>query len=147
MIHRCSSWNDSAEKLKIPRILRGFAIFSLVILPACFLMGCKREPGAATAGQLPDALPPEQASIQIEKTFVSNTDGWAKSTAQAAADALKKNQYDVAYDALQQLKVSGKLTPEEDMAVRNAIIGISVAGAKAVERGDPKAAEMMKNIR
>ncbi len=133
--------------MELPRALRGFAIFSLVILPACFLMGCKREPGAATAGQLPDALPPEQASIQIDKTFALNTDVWAKSTAQAAADALRKKQYDVAYGALQQLKVSGKLSPEEDMAVRNAIIGISIAGAKAVERGDSNAIEMMKNIR
>ncbi len=127
--------------------VRRTSTFGLVILPVFFLLGCHREPGAATSGQLPDALPPAQASIQIEKTFAANTDEWTKNTATAAAKALRDKQYDVAYAALQQLKVSGKLTPEEDMAVRNAILGNSVAGTKAMERGDAKAAEMMKNIR
>ncbi len=121
--------------------------FSLAVLTAFLLLGCNREPGAAVEGQLPEALPPAQASTQIEKTFAANTDAWIKTTAQAAAKALKELHYDAAYAALQQLKVSGKLTPEEDMAVRNAILGNSVAGTKAMERGDAKAAEMMKNIR
>jgi hypothetical protein len=127
--------------------LRRLSTFGLLILPAFFLLCCKREPSAATEGQLPEALPPAQASIQIEKTFAATTDDWTKNTAKAAAQALRDKQYDLAYAALQQLKISGKLTPEEDMAVRNAIIGNSVAGTKAMERGDAKAAEMMKNIR
>jgi len=127
--------------------LRRLSTFGLVILPAFVFLGCHREPGAATEGQLPDALPPAQASIQIEKTFAANTDDWTKNTAKAAAQALRDKRYDVAYAALQQLKTSGKLTPEEDMAVRNAILGNSVAGTKAMERGDTNAAEMMKNIR
>jgi hypothetical protein len=127
--------------------VRRLSTFGLVILPAFFLLACNREPGAATEGQLPDALPPAQASIQIEKTFAATTDEWTKNTAKVAATALRDKQYDVAYAALQQLKTSGKLTPQEDMAVRNAILGNSVAGTKAMERGDPKAAEMMKNVR
>lgn len=127
--------------------LRRLSIFTWAVLPAFLLLACNREPRAATSDDLPDALPPAQASIQIEKTFAANTDEWAKNTAMAAAQALKNNQYDVAYATLQQLKTSGKLTPGEDMAVRNAIIGNSIACTKAAERGDAKAAEMMKSFR
>ena len=127
--------------------LRRLSIFSWTILPAFLLLACNREPRAATSDDLPDALPPAQASIQIEKTFATSTDQWAKDTAKAAAKALRDKQYDVAYATLQQLKTSGKLTPGEDMAVRNAIIGNSIACTKAAERGDAKAAEMMKSFR
>jgi hypothetical protein len=127
--------------------VRRTSAFGLVILPAFFLLGCNREPGAATSDQLPDPLPPAQASIQIEKTFAASTNDWTKNTVKVAVQALRDKQYDVAYAALQQLKISGRLTPEEDMAVRNAILGNSVAGIKAMERGDTNAAEMMKNIR
>ena len=129
------------------RTLRRLAAFGLLILSAFLLLSCKREPDAASADQLPDALAPAQASVQIEKTFAGTKDVWAKNTAKTAVDALKNKQYDVAFAALQQLKNSGKLAPQEDMAVRNAILGTSIAGVKAMESGDAKAAEMMKNIK
>ena len=96
---------------------------------------------------MPEDLPPAQASIQIKKTFAATQDAWAKDIAKSAAAALRNKEYDVAYAALQQLKVSGKISPAEDMAVRNAIIGISVTGAREMESGDKKAAEMMRRIR
>lgn len=70
-----------------------------------------------------------------------------KTTVQSAIKALRDKKYDAAYAALQMLKVSGKIGEAEDMAVRNAIIGVSMAAARAAERGDAQAAEMMKNIR
>jgi hypothetical protein len=128
-------------------VVQSWLAFILGSLLVALAAGCNRDPNAAKGGQLPDALPPEKAAIQVAKTFESNTDPGVKQLVKTAIDALKDQQFDAAYHALQQLKVSGKLNADEDMAVRNAIIGISIAGAEAAERGDAKAAEMMKNIR
>ncbi|MBM3824817.1 MAG: hypothetical protein FJ404_18380 [Verrucomicrobia bacterium] len=119
----------------------------IIAASLALLAACDRNPGKAKAGQLPDALPPDQAAMQIESTFSANPDEWVKTTVQSAIKALRDKKYDAAYAALQMLKVSGKIGEAEDMAVRNAIIGVSMAAARAAERGDAQAAEMMKNIR
>ena len=119
----------------------------LVAASAVLFSACNGEPGAARDGQLPEALSPAKASVQIEKTFADTKDPKVKEAAKAAATALKNRQYDVAYGTLQQLKGSDKLSPAEDMAVRNAIIGIGETGAKEAAAGDKKVAEMMRKIR
>jgi hypothetical protein len=124
------------------QIMCWLAIVGLMVSLDLVLSGCNRE----TAGQLPHSVAPSEASIAIGKIFANNTDPLAKEKAKAEVAALNNQQYDVAFGILQEMISSGKLTPQEDLAVRNAILGLNEALIRAKAAGDPKAAEMLSRL-
>ena len=119
----------------------------VTVYAGLLLAGCSRD--GSSAGALPEALPPVKAGAKLEQTFVAATpaDPAVKQQLKTAATALKHNDVLAAYDALQQLKaVSSSMTLEQDMAVRNAIFGVSEAIARGVAAGDPKAIAIAKEM-
>ena len=94
----------------------------------------------------PEPVAPAKASAQLETVFQPALNVPVREDARVASVALKNDQLDVAYVALQKLKYSNALTPQQDMAVRNAIIGLSEKIARGVAAGDPKAIEMAKRM-
>jgi hypothetical protein len=124
------------------KIMRWLAIVGQVVSLEFVLSGCNHD----TAGQLPHSVAPAKASVEIEKLFANNADSSVKDKAKAEVAAFKNQQYDVAFGILQELISSGKLTPREDLAVRNAILGLNEALIRAKAAGDPKAAEMLSRL-
>jgi hypothetical protein len=118
------------------------AFVGLVASLQFVLSGCKDK----TTGQLPHSVAPAEASVQIEQIFANNTDSWAQDKAKAEVAALRNQQYDVAFGILQGMISSGKLTPQEDLALRNAILGLNEALIRAKAAGDAKAAEMLNRL-
>jgi hypothetical protein len=118
------------------------ALVGVVFSLEAIISGCNGK----GADQLPHSVTPAEASAQIEKIFANNTDAWARDNAKAEVAALKNQQYDVAFGILQGMISSRKLTPQEDLAVRNAILGLNEALLRAKAAGDPKAAEMLSRL-
>ena len=115
---------------------------------AIYLIGCSHKSGDGAVSTSPEPVAPAKASVQLESVFqpAPNVPVPVWEDAKVASVALKNDQLDVAYDALQKLKYSNTLTPQQDMAVRNAIIGLSEKIARGVAAGDPKAIEMAKRM-
>jgi hypothetical protein len=124
------------------RTMFWLAVVALVVALRLFLFIRRAE----TAGHLPHSVAPAEASVQIEKIFANNTNPWAQDEAKAEVAALKNQQYDVAFGILQEMIASGNLTQQEDLAVRNAILGLNEALIRAKAAGDPKAAEMLNRL-
>jgi len=118
------------------------AVVGLVVVLRLFLFVRHAE----TASHLPHSVAPAEASIQIERIFADNTNPWAQDKAKAEVAALKNQQYDAAFGILQEMIASGQLTQQEDLAVRNAILGLNEALVRAKAAGDPKAAEALNRL-
>ena len=121
-------------------------VLLVTVSAGLLLAGCSRDGGSA--GGLPEALPPVKAGAKLEQAFVvaAPADPAVKQEVKVAAAALKNNDVLVAFGALQQLKASRSLTAEQDMAVRNAILGVSETIARGVAAGDPKAIAIAKEL-
>jgi hypothetical protein len=124
------------------RIMCWMAMVGQIVSLEFISSGCNHDSG----GQLPHSVTPAEASVELEKIFVNNADSSVKDKAKAEVAALKNQQYDVAFGILQELISSGKLTPQEDLAVRNAILGLNEALIRAKAAGDPKAVEMLSRL-
>ena len=113
-----------------------------VLLGLC-LSGCG---GGGGSGQVTQTVPPAKASVQVEKTFSETADPEIKQDAQIASAALKNNDLEVAFVTLRKLQASPKLTGEQDLAVRSALIGVQAQLAQAVVNGDPQALEIARRL-
>jgi hypothetical protein len=109
--------------------------------------GCsKKDPGDL----MPKILPPAKAGAELESAFAAP--GAAVSPqiteqVKIAQQALAQGDTDLAYGTLQQLKAASTgLSPQQDMAVRNAILGLIHQTIAAAAAGDPKAKEMVKRM-
>ena len=124
------------------------AIVCLWFAMSLIVAGCSRN----DAGDLtPKVVPPAQAGAELEKAFAqpgATVNPPIAEQAKVARQALAQGDTALAYGALQQLKAaSTSLTPQQDMAVRNAILGLIDQTIAAAAAGDPKAKEMVKRMR
>src|SRR6266567_1826281 len=124
----------------------GFCSLIAMVCLSILLAGCGHKSRDAAVSISPEPVPPAKASAQLETVFQPAASVPVRQEATVASVALKNDQLDVAYAALQKLKYSNTLTPEQDMAVRNAIIGLSEKIARGVSAGDPRAIEMAKRM-
>jgi hypothetical protein len=124
------------------RIMCWLVILGLVVALRLVLFVRHEE----TSSHLPHSVAPAEASVQIENIFANDANPWAQEAAKAEVAALKNQQYDVASGILQEMIASGKLTQQEDRAVRNAILGLNEALVRAKAAGDAKAAEMLNRL-
>jgi hypothetical protein len=124
------------------RITLWLVVLGLILALRLFFIVRRAE----TASHLPHSVAPAEASVQIEKIFANNTNPWAQDEVKAEVAALKNQQYDVAFGILQEMIASGQLTQQEDLAVRNAILGLNEALIRAKADGDTKAAEALNRL-
>jgi hypothetical protein len=117
------------------------------ILALVLVSGCK---GKKAPDIVSTALPPAQASTELQKAFEApgaTASQEIKEKANIARQALANNDLEVAFTALLELKrVSPRLTVQEDMAVRNAVLGLVARTCAAAAAGDPKAKELAKRM-
>jgi hypothetical protein len=123
----------------------------LVLASSALVVAC----GCAKKKQNPDLvsapLPPAQASLEIGKAFEApsaTAQPEIRQKADLARKALARKDLPVAYDALIDLKsISPSLTLQEDMAVRNAILGLVREVCVAAAAGDPQAKQLAQRMR
>ena len=111
---------------------------------AVFLFGCRG--GGRSAVETTQSVPPETAAVQLEKTFSGSANPVIKQDAGIASAALQKRDYEAAFVILRKLQASSRLTDAQDMAVRNALIGLQRELAQAIVNGDQQALETAKRL-
>src|SRR5437660_401793 len=111
---------------------------------AVLLFGCRG--GGRTPVETTQSVSPEAASVQLEKTFSGSANPAIKQDARIASAALQKRDYEAAFVILRKLQASSGLTDAQDMAVRNALIGLQRELAQAIVNGDQQALETAKRL-
>jgi hypothetical protein len=89
---------------------------------------------------------PGQAASQLQGAFGSGNDPFA-TAARAASDALRAGDYPAAVDALQALKGSQAVTPQQGMAVHGSMVVLEANLISAMGSGDPKAKQAYERLK
>jgi hypothetical protein len=105
--------------------------------------GCKKSADEALV------TPPKnerQAATQIEQVFES-APVEIKQSATIASSALRSGDYEKAVVSLVATRDSGKLTPEQGIAVHNSMVTMEMNLIRAMEAGDPKAKKAYQTLK
>jgi hypothetical protein len=121
------------KRLLLRRVLRCLASVLVGSLLAGFTAACHKSATTATDASLQDAF--KDGSPE------------AKRLADAAADALQKQDRPQAFLLLQNLSASTDLTPEERRAAAKAAADMRAQLAKAATNGDQEAAALLQAYR
>src|SRR5262245_12048313 len=116
--------------------------FVLVVLMLCE-SGCKKSAEEALV------TPPKnerQAATQIEQVFQS-APVEIKQSATVASSAMRSGDYEKAVVSLVATRESGKLTPEQGIAVHNSMVTMEMNLIRAMEAGDPKAKKAYETLK
>ena len=108
--------------------------------------GCKKSAEEALV------TPPKstgEAATQLEQVFEQATIE-VKQTVNNVSTAMRGGDYERAVVSLVVVRDSGKLTPDQGIAVHNSMVTMEMSLIRAMESGDPKAKkayEMLKRLK
>ncbi len=115
-----------------------------LILTLVALLGCK-----PSAGETGLARSPKEAASQIEQAFAS-ADPSVKQAADAAADALRRGEFEKAVVSLTTVKTAPEVTLDQGLAVHSSTVALEAHLASAVAAGDEnarRAYELLKALK
>ena len=105
--------------------------------------GCKKSADEALV------TPPKnnrEAATQIEQVF-EQAPVEIKQNASAASTAIRSGDYEKAVVSLVVVRESGKLTPEQGIAIHNSMVTMEMNLIRAMEAGDPKAKKAYETLK
>lgn len=118
-------------------------VFFLASLPLILVLaGC----GKSGDDSAPKVETPAQAGAQLDQAF-QNANGALKDSAAAAAEAMRKGEYEKAVVSLHTAQQAPNITLNQGMAIHSSMLTLERDLINAIERGDPnakKAYELLK---
>jgi hypothetical protein len=117
-----------------------FARFSLISLVATslFLIGCGGDAE-------PEAMGTDQAAETMDTMF-SDADQATQQNANAAAEAMRAQNYQDAYKNLMAMQQRKSMSAEQGLATRESVKALRIQILEAAANGDPEAQKMARAI-
>ena len=89
---------------------------------------------------------PKEAATQLEAAF-RESQAEIRDSAQAASEAIRRNEYEHAVVSLQTVKAQPNVTVEQGMAIHSSMVTLESELIRAIEAGDPNARRAYELLR
>ena len=116
-------------------------VIALALLP--WVNACKKSAEEALV------TPPKntrEAATQLEQVF-EQSPVEIKQSANVASTAIRGGDYEKAVVSLMAVRESGKLTPEQGIAIHNSMVTMEMNLIRLMEAGDPKAKKAYETLK